>query len=181
MAENSTPVACAAASAANLPLPPSLLTGDYVGKNWPVREDVQQILHEPAESVSIQDYGCGMNHFYSALARTEQKQPGAITRISHFGDSPISGDLISGEARTLLQEKFGDSGHGYILISKPWDFYYHEGVSMEGKGWKVNSPVVPGGGGAVGLGGAGFTADPVRPLIPDPHHEERRGVGGQPL
>jgi lysophospholipase L1-like esterase len=143
---------------ANVPLPASFLTGDYVGKNWPVKEDVEQILQEPAESVSIQDYGCGMNHFYAALARTEQKQPGAITRISHFGDSPISGDLVSGEARTLLQEKFGDSGHGWIFISKPWDFYYHEGVSMEGEGWKVNSPVLPGGGGgAFGLGGASFT------------------------
>jgi len=156
-------VAAASAPAASAPptqpLPPSFLTGDYTGKNWPLREDVQQILQEPAESVAIQDFGCGMAHFYAALARTEQKQPGAITRICHFGDSPISGDLISGEARTLLQEKFGDSGHGFIFVSKPWDFYYHEGVSMEGKGWRVTSPVLPGGGGgAVGLGGASFTA-----------------------
>jgi len=141
------------------PLPPSFLTGNYVGRNWPVQEDVQQILAEPAENVSIQDYGCVMNHFYSALALTEQKQPGAITRISHFGDSPISGDLISGEARTLLQDRFGDSGHGWIFIAKPWDFYYHENVLMEGKEWKVNSPVLPGGGsGDFGLGGASFTA-----------------------
>jgi len=147
------------AAAANNPLPPSLLTGDYVGKNWPVRDDLQQILNQPPESVALQDYGCGMNHFYSALARTEQKQPGAVTRISHFGDSPISGDLISGEARTLLQEKFGDSGHGFIFIAKPWDFYYHENVSMDGDGWKVGSPILPGGsGGDVGLGGASFTA-----------------------
>jgi lysophospholipase L1-like esterase len=163
--ENPLPSVMATAAPAtnapsNQPLPPSFFMGDYVGKNWPVREDVRQILEEPADSVAIQDYGCGMGHFYAALARTEQKQPGAITRISHFGDSPISGDLISGEARTLLQEKFGDSGHGFILISKPWDFYYHEDVSMEGKGWKVNSPMLPGGGGggSVGLGGASFTA-----------------------
>jgi lysophospholipase L1-like esterase len=150
----------ASANAANIPLPPSLLTGDYVGKNWPVRDDLQQILNQDPDTVALQDYGCGMNHFYSALLRTEEKQPGAITRISHFGDSPISGDLISGEARTLLQDKFGDAGHGYILVSKPWDFYYHENVSMEGGGWKVGSPVLPGGrGGAVGLGGASFTAE----------------------
>jgi len=148
-------------SPANQPLPPSfLLTGDYVGKNWPVQEDVQQILQEPGESVSIQDYGCRMDHFYAALVRTEQKQPDAITRISHFGDSPISWDLISGEARTLLQEKFGDSGHGWIFIAKPWDAYYHEGIVMEGEGWEVKSPMLPGGGGgAFGLGGANFTAD----------------------
>lgn len=160
--ENPTVTAGAAPAAnapVNQPLPSSFLTGEYVGKNWPVREDVQQILEEPAESVSIQDYGCGMDHFYAALARTEQEQPGAITRISHFGDSPISGDLISGAARTLLQDKFGDSGHGWIFIAKPWDFYYHEAVSMEGEGWKVNSPMLPGGGGgSFGLGGASFTA-----------------------
>ena len=28
-------------AAANPSLPPSLLTGDYVGKNWPVQDDVQ--------------------------------------------------------------------------------------------------------------------------------------------
>lgn len=149
----------AASVAPPQPLPSSFLTGDYAGKNWPVHEEVQQILQEPAESVSIRDYGCTMAHFYAALARTEQKQPGAITRICHFGDSPISGDLISGQARTLLQEKFGDAGHGFIFVSKPWDFYYHEGVSMEGNGWRVVSPVLPGsGGGSFGLGGASFTS-----------------------
>lgn len=176
---NSTVTASAApapSATTNQPLPSFFLTGDYAGKNWPVREDVQQILQEPADSVSIQDYGCGMAHFYAALARTERKQPGAITRISHFGDSPISGDLISGEARTLLQEKFGDSGHGFILIAKPWDFYYHEGVSMEGKGWKVNSPVLPGGGGGdSGLGGASFTA--VSPSAFSSIHTMKKGEG----
>jgi lysophospholipase L1-like esterase len=158
--ENRPVTASAAPTApANEPLPSSFLTGEYVGKNWPVREDVQRILQVAPESVAIEDYGCGMEHFYAALARTEEKQPGAITRICHFGDSPISGDLISGEARTLLQDKFGDSGHGWIFIAKPWDFYYHEGIRMEGKGWKVNSPVFPGGGsGSFGLGGAAFTA-----------------------
>jgi lysophospholipase L1-like esterase len=166
----------AANATATAPLPPSFLTGEYVGKNWPVREDVQQILQEAPESVSIQDYGCGMYHFYAALARTEQKQPGAITRISHFGDSPISGDLISGEARTLLQEKFGDSGHGFILASKPWDFYYHEGVVMDGKGWKVNSPILPGGSaGACGLGGASFTS--ASPSAYSEVHTMKKGEG----
>ena len=159
IATNGAAPAPALGAAANPSLPPSLLTGDYIGKNWPVQEDVRQILAEPAETVSIQDYGCAMSHFYSALALTEQKRPGAITRISHFGDSPISGDLISGEARTMLQEKFGDSGHGWIFVAKPWDFYYHENVLMDGKEWNVNSPVLPGGGsGDFGLGGASFTA-----------------------
>src|ERR1039458_3208109 len=41
MAENFHPSAGAppAASPANTPTSPSLLTGEYVGKNWPVRDD----------------------------------------------------------------------------------------------------------------------------------------------
>ncbi len=141
------------------PPPNSLLSGDYVGKNWPLQDDVKEIVSQQADQVSIQDFGCGMGHFYEALLHTAERQPGAITRICHFGDSPISGDLLSGAARTLLQDKFGDSGHGFIFIAKPWDFYYHEGIHMEGKGWKVSSPVLPGaGGGSYGLGGASFTA-----------------------
>ena len=143
---------------------------------------MQQILQEPPESVSIQDYGCGMNHFYAALARTEQKQPGAITRISHFGDSPISGDLISGEARTLLQEKFGDSGHGFIFISKPWDFYYHEGVSMEGEGMESEfTRAARRGRRGLWSGRRQFYRRLSLRFFRDSHHEERRGVGGQPL
>jgi lysophospholipase L1-like esterase len=181
LAENPNPTVTPATGPApsspdNQPLPPSFLTGEYVGKNWPVQDDVKQILQEPPDSASIQDYGCEMNHFYAALARTEQKEPGAITRISHFGDSPISGDLISGEARTLLQEKFGDSGHGFIFVSKPWDFYYHEGIFMEGEGWKVSSPVLPGGGGgSFGLGGASFTA--ASPSTFSRIHTMKKGEG----
>src|SRR5689334_13970261 len=57
---------------ANTPLPPSLLTGEYVGKNWPVHSELNQILQELPESVVLENYGCGMQHFYDALARTEQ-------------------------------------------------------------------------------------------------------------
>jgi lysophospholipase L1-like esterase len=149
----------AAAETEDEPSSNSLLTGDYVGKNWPVQEGAKEIIGVPADQVTLQDFGCAMDHFYEALLDTEEKQPGAITRICHFGDSPISGDLISGAARTLLQNRFGDSGHGFIFIAKPWDFYYHEGIHMEGKGWRVSSPVLPGGGGgSFGLGGASFTA-----------------------
>ncbi len=148
-----------AAETVDEPSSNSLLTGDYVGKNWPVQDEAKGIIGMSTDQVSIQDFGCAMGHFYAALLRTSEKQPGAITRICHFGDSPISGDLISGAARTLLQDQFGDSGHGFIFIAKPWDFYYHEGIHMEGKGWRVNSPVLPGGGGgSFGLGGASFAA-----------------------
>ncbi|HLK20904.1 MAG TPA: GDSL-type esterase/lipase family protein [Bryobacteraceae bacterium] len=77
--------------------------------------------------------------FYQALWRTEAKQPGAVTRILHYGDSPVTADSITADARSLLQEHFGDAGHGFILIAKPWAWYGHRGVDVHGGGWHIEA------------------------------------------
>ncbi len=71
----------------------------------------------------IEDPAGHMAAFYQALARTAMKQPGAITRICHFGDSLIEMELVPGPERRLLQEKFGDSGHGFVLGGRPKPWY----------------------------------------------------------
>ncbi len=53
--------------------------------------------------------------FYQALWRTEAKLPGAVTRVLHYGDSPVTADSITADVRSLLQEHFGDAGHGFVL------------------------------------------------------------------
>ncbi len=75
--------------------------------------------------------------FFQALWRTESKQAGAVTRILHYGDSPVTADSITADVRSLMQESFGDAGHGFILIAKPWAWYGHRGVDVGGKGWRV--------------------------------------------
>ncbi|MFN7543065.1 MAG: hypothetical protein ACK5TN_09760, partial [Acidobacteriota bacterium] len=47
-------------------------------------------------------------------------QPGARLRLAHSGDSPTTADLITADIRALLQKRFGDAGHGFYLIDKPW-------------------------------------------------------------
>lgn len=97
--------------------------------------------------------------FYEKLDRTRQGVAGAITRISHFGDSPLTGDLISGEARKRLQDRFGDAGHGFLLPGRPWGWYGHLGVSLKDGGWKKLSPLFGNGnGGRLGLSGVAFTS-----------------------
>src|SRR5262245_39967258 len=44
----------------------------------------------------IEDPENVMEFFNAALARTEAKEPSAITRITHYGDSPITNDGITG-------------------------------------------------------------------------------------
>jgi lysophospholipase L1-like esterase len=71
-----------------------------------------------------------LDRFYQSLAR-----PDTITRIVHYGDSPTTADLITGDIRKLLQARFGDAGHGFILPAKPWAWYQHTGAQVTGKGW----------------------------------------------
>jgi len=99
-----------------------------------------------------------LDHFYRALAQTELKAPGAITRIVHYGDSPTTADLITGDIRAILQGRFGDSGHGFILPGRPWAWYQHTGASVEGKGWQM-APASQflSRDGIFGLGGVSFT------------------------
>ena len=75
--------------------------------------------------------------FYQALWRTEAKLPDAVTRVLHYGDSPVTADSITADVRSLLQQHFGDAGHGFVLIAKPWAWYGHRGIEVSGKGWHI--------------------------------------------
>jgi lysophospholipase L1-like esterase len=98
-----------------------------------------------------------MRHFEQALARTDQKLPGAVTRVLHYGDSPVTADLITAELRSQLQARFGDAGHGFLLIAKPWAWYGHHGMELKGDGWKIEAATQSrAGDGFHGLGGVSF-------------------------
>src|ERR1700716_647972 len=106
-------------------------------------EDEQLRMHPEKDPASykifrLSDPAHSLDHFFEALFRTEIKQPGAITRILHYGDSPTTADLITGDARKLLQSRFGDAGHGFVLLGKPWAWYDHNGVSLQDSGWTID-------------------------------------------
>lgn len=121
----------------------------------PVPEPVRRGRFIPAPD--LEDNSGALDHFYEALWRTERKEPGAITRILHYGDSPTTADLITGDARALLQAQFGDSGHGFTLIAKPWAWYEHWGVKLSASGWDIHPATHPDlKDGMYGLGGVAF-------------------------
>lgn len=106
---------------------------------------------------SLDDSSDSLQHFYRALYRTETGEKGAVTRILHYGDSPATADMITAEMRTALQQKFGNAGHGFILVAKPWAWYGHRGVDLSGSGWQAspaNQSEVKDG--LFGLGGVSF-------------------------
>ena len=116
--------------------------------------------NRPIVEPNLIDPHGALRTFYLALWRTELGAPGAITRVLHYGDSPITADLITADVRSLLQEHFGDAGHGFVLIAKPWAWYGHRGVEIESKGWTINAATqTRARDGFHGLGGVSFEGD----------------------
>ncbi len=132
---------------------------------------------KPQSSLSYLDAPSGsLTTFFSALQRVEQKQPGAIARVLHYGDSPTSQDYITADVRTLLGKRFGDAGHGFVLIAKPWAWYSHRGIELDAQGWNIeaaSSNLTRAKDGMHGLGGVSFRGEPgafSRVQLPDDKH-----------
>jgi len=128
-------------------------------------EEEELRMHPDKDAASykifrLNDPAHALDHFFEALQRTEAREPGAVTRILHYGDSPTTADLITGDARKLLQTRFGDGGHGFCLLSKPWAWYDHNGVSINGSGWSIE-PATQANlrDGLYGLGGVTFRGE----------------------
>lgn len=104
--------------------------------------------------------GAAMRAFYTSLEITERGAPRAITRVAHYGDSLLVSDFMSSTLRRRFQQRFGDAGHGFVLMAKPWAWYFHQDVShWSSEGWKVHRIVNPRIGDELyGYGGATFRA-----------------------
>lgn len=129
----------------------------------PEVEEQQRLRPDTARQTKypLDDAEHDLDRFYEALHKAEGKGKGAEARILHYGDSPTTADLITSDARALLQKQFGDAGHGFCLIAKPWAWYAHRGADVEGHGWTVD-PVNQSSikDGLFGLGGVSFRGGP---------------------
>lgn len=100
-----------------------------------------------------------LDAFFESLRELEAGKTRKV-RILHYGDSPTTADMITADARVLLQKRFGDAGHGYHLIAKPWAWYEHRGVSVSSEGWKIEPATTAGlKDGLYGLGGVSFRGE----------------------
>jgi len=76
-------------------------------------------------------------HFYDALRQLEAgKDPDGKVRILAYGASHTDADIYPHYLRTYLQQRFGDGGHGFVQIARPWNWYGHVDVAVAGlKHW----------------------------------------------
>jgi lysophospholipase L1-like esterase len=74
--------------------------------------------------------------FYTALHRAQRGEGQA--RITFYGASHVASDVYPGVIRQKLQQRFGDSGPGFVLPVKPWRWYRRSGINFEAtRGWKA--------------------------------------------
>src|ERR1019366_582166 len=62
---------------------------------------VETVETKPAFAQLV-DQSHALESFYKALQRTESGK--GVTRVLHYGDSPVTADSITADARSLLQE-----------------------------------------------------------------------------
>lgn len=96
----------------------------------------------------IEDETASLEPFYRKVAVVERKKATKPLRIGMYGDSNLTSDFISGHLRRVLQARWGDAGHGWISLSRPWGSYRHEDVSTGGmwnlfKQWAPTTHVCP--------------------------------------
>lgn len=96
----------------------------------------------------IEDETGSLAPFYRKVAEVERKAAARPLRIGMYGDSNLTSDFISGHLRRVLQARWGDAGHGWISLSRPWGSYRHEDVSTGGmwnlfKQWAPTTHVCP--------------------------------------
>jgi lysophospholipase L1-like esterase len=111
------------------------------------------------------EYEKSLNNFFAALlnrASGEASQDGSQTvRVLQFGDSHTAADVFTGEARRLLQEKFGNGSIGFAYAGHPFAGYRVFGASHSATdGWATSgNHFMDLGDARTGLGGLSITTD----------------------
>ncbi len=108
--------------------------------------DAPPAIHiDPSEYEGIEEHienPDALRPFFRALERTARREPGAVTRVAHYGDSSIATDLITHTVRRRMQRRFGDAGHGFVLVSRGTMPYGHRDVRHRaGDGWQLRQIV----------------------------------------
>jgi lysophospholipase L1-like esterase len=88
------------------------------------------------------EHADALSGFFAKLARTASGASSAKTRVAHYGDSAVAADEISSTARRRLQQRFGDAGHGFVLVAHGQMHYIHKDVAYHSAGdWDIYSIV----------------------------------------
>lgn len=119
-------------------------------------------MAEPAARIEHAERVAPFLQAMVALAKGQRPK----VRVRHYGDSHLANDGISHVLRVLLQRRFGDGGHGFVIARSGSRWFRHKGVRISSSdGWKSRAFIgggFPDGhygyGGEASSGGSGQTA-----------------------
>lgn len=94
-------------------------------------------LFEPIEADA--DGEPALRSFHQALRELRAgRDPDGKVRVLAYGASHTDADIYTHYLRTYLQRRFGDGGHGFVHVARPWRWYRHVDVALEGgRRWKT--------------------------------------------
>ena len=129
------------------------------------REPGHGVVIDPEEYAGISVFLEGsplLDPFYESLESTAREDAGAVTRVAHYGDSSIATDLLTFTMRRTLQGRFGDAGHGFMLIARGPMPYGHRDIRHRASGpWSVKQIVADQDrDGLYGYGGVAYVGSP---------------------
>jgi hypothetical protein len=78
--------------------------------------------------VDVEDPHGTLAPFFQRFARVVRGRAQGPVRIGVYGDSNGTMDYMTGEMRRVLQTSFGDAGHGFMALARPWKWYRHQYV-----------------------------------------------------
>ncbi len=138
------------------PLPPPRPEPEVATQDRPepIVEGRIEAPHQPVEEPA----GKPLCAFHEVLEELRQGRRSRPVRVAFYGDSLLTSDHLTAQVREVLQDRFGDGGHGFVLPGKPWRWYKHEGVHLGASDrWRIrpltSDPVSDG---MYGLGGVAF-------------------------
>ena len=97
----------------------------------PLSLALPEVAHEEGLDVDVPDLvdaSASLAPFYEKLAAVMRGTAKRPVRIAMYGDSNLTMDWITGHLRRKQQARFGDGGHGWVSVGKPWEWYHHMDV-----------------------------------------------------
>lgn len=93
---------------------------------WPLDEQGRPIY---GVDIAIEDpSGTALHAFHESLHRAATGE--GQSRIVFYGASHVAADIYTGVVRHLLQARFGDAGHGFVMPVEPWPRYRAEDIDV---------------------------------------------------
>ena len=95
----------------------------------------------------------------AVLSKAEKRE--GITRLAFWGASHVEADNFTGRIRQILQDEYGDGGHGFLLPARPLTYYRGRDVELcSTASWRGDYVKGQGSdtGGLLGMGGASVTS-----------------------